>query len=353
MLHSTRRLLTEDLHPVERSALIGIVATRGGPADAEALSPRLLGDAAPQWDVLDAVVRCGGRVMAERLHARFVADGRLIKDADPQLLWAFGWAGLEHARSMLFHYAREREWDHEAPERDWEMAPAAIDGLVHLSPAGLEDEVRAAVEPCVGRSVFPEHLPALAGWIGDVDLVDRFLVRDHTSPSTDCMGGVLLAVGLLGPAGRRRLHELFWTDQYPMIWNDAPRETGVALRMTGLSVADLIAELRSRIATVEGMLPFWWFVIVRCMVAHEIAARDAPPRWRFLPAPESLLDLHRALAGPNGAWDEGVNHHAFHRLGPDGEWLAGELHDLERPLEQLIRRDALIAELCGPDGGGV
>jgi len=264
-------------------------------------------------------------------------DGdRLADEADPRLLWAFGWAGLENARPVLLHYTGEMTWD---------TAPAAVDGLVHLSPAGMENEVRAAVATCVGQNLFPEYLPALAGWIGDAELVDHFLTNDHTAPSTDCMAGVILGVALLGPAGRQRLHDLFWADHYPMIWSDQPHATGVAMRMTGLGVADLAAELRSRIAASEERLPFWWFALVKVMADHQTATRDVPPAWRFLPPPESPLDLHRALFGPNDGWDEGLNHHAFHRLGPDGEWLAGEIHDLRRPIGDLIRRDALMAEL--------
>jgi hypothetical protein len=30
----------------------------------------------------------------------------------------------------------------------------------------------------LGRNLFPEYLPALAGWIGDAVLIDRFIPRD-------------------------------------------------------------------------------------------------------------------------------------------------------------------------------
>ena len=130
-----------------------------------------------------------------------------------------------------------------------------------------------------------------------------------------------------------------------MIWGDQPLATGAAMRMTGLGVAALAAELRTRIAASDEAPPFWWFVLVKVMAEHQTATRDRPPAWRFLPPPESPLDLHRALFGPNDGWDEGLDHHAFHRLGPDGEWLSGEIHDLRGPIEALIRRDALVAEL--------
>ena len=345
MLNSTRRLLTEGLHPLERGVVLDIVSTHGGPADAEALLPVLLADPAANGDLVDPVARHGGAVMVERLHDRFVDGGRLVEGADSALLWAFGWAGLESTRRMLFRYACEPNWD---------TAPAALDGLVHLSPDGMEDEVRAAVETCIGRGLFPEYLPGLAGWIGDGELIDRFLVDDGRTilPSTDCMAGVILAVGLLGAAGRDRLHDLFWADHYPMIWSDQPNATGQAMRLTGLGVVDLAAELRTRIAASDETLPFWWFVLVKVMAEHQILTRDAPPVWRFLPPPEAPLDLHRALFGPNDGWDEGLNHHAFHRLGSDGGWLSGEIHDLRRPLEDLILHDALLAEFA-PDRADV
>lgn len=335
MLNSTRRLLTEDLHPFERAALVEIVATRGGSVDADALSPRLLSDAEPQWDLLGPVVRHSDAAPARRLYDRFVVDDRLIDGADPQLLWAFGWAGLESARPMLFHYARQPDWD---------AAPAAVDGLAHLSPAGMKDEVRAAVQTCVGHNLFAEYLPALAGWIGDADLIDRFLADDHTSPSADCMAGVILAIGLLGPAGRDRLHRLFWTSDYPWIWNDNPRATGLAMRLTGLGVADLARELRARLET-DAEPQHWWFSIVRGMAAEQTAAWSAPAPYRFAPPPECPLDMWTAVFGDDTP-ERDLGYIAHQRLGLNGEWLSGEIGDLRESLEKLVRQAALLAELA-------
>lgn len=335
MLNSTRRLLTEDLHPFERSALVEIVAARGGPVDAEALSPRLLANE-PLWDLLGPVIRHGDAIVARRLYDRFVADDRLIDGADPQLLWAFGWAGLEQARPMLFRYAQEP---------NWETAPAAVDGLVHLSSAGMEDQVHAAVQTCVGRTFFPEYLPALAGWIGAADLIDRFLGGDQTSPSADCMAGVILAIGLLGPAGRDRLHHLFWTNDYPWIWNDNPHATGLAMRLTGLGVVDLALELRTRLGT-DAEPQHWWFSIVRSMAAEQIAAWSAPAPFRFAPPPESARDIWNAVFGEVDDLEEGLGHIAHRVLGSNGEWLSGEIFDLKRPLEMLARQEGLLSEFA-------
>lgn len=338
MLHATRRLLTEPLHPLERGAALELVSLRGGSEDAEALLPRLLADPVAHGDLVDPVARCGDAAMVERLFDRFVANGRLIDGAPVDLLWAFGWAGLERARPVLFAHACEPNWD---------AAPAAVDGLVQLSPDGMEAPVRGAVGACVGQGLFAEYLPALAGWIGDVELVDRFLVDDGRTqlPSSDCMAGVVLAVGLLGRAGRTRLNDMFWTSQFPTIWDESVHATGRAMRLTGVSVLDLATDLRARLQDPALTPPHWWFVLVRNMARHQIDAHGLPPIWRFLPPPEPALDLHRALFGPNDGWDEGLDHLARKRLGADGDWLSGEIHDLRRPLEDLIRREALLAEL--------
>ncbi|WP_183252424.1 hypothetical protein [Brevundimonas basaltis] len=343
MLYATRRLFTETLHPLERGAAVDLVSIRGGPADAEALLPVLLADPAVNGDLIDPIARHGDAAMVRRLYDRFVEGGRMVDGADPRLLWAFGWAGLEEARPMLFHYACEPNWD---------SAPAALDGLVHLPPDGLEAEVRAVVGACVGRPLFAEYAPALAGWIGDAELLDRFLVEDGKTelPSADCLAGVILGVGLLGPAGRQRLHDLFWADHYPIIWGDQPAATGRAMRMTGLGVADLAAELRTRIAASDEAPPFWWFVLVRVMAEHQVATYDAPPAWRFQPSPETPLDLHRALFGPNDGWDEGLAHHARERLEGECDWLLHEIHQLRGPVQDLIWRDQLLAELDSYSG---
>lgn len=337
MLHATRRLLTDTLHPLERGAAIKLVSLRGGPEDAEALLPRLLADPVDKGGMVEPIARHGDKAMVERLFDRFVVDGRLVEGAPHDLLWAFGWAGLERARPILFTHACAANWD---------AAPAAIDGLVQLSPDGMEDQVRAAVQTCVGKWLFAEYLPALAGWIGDAELVDRFLIDDGKTdlPSTNCMAGVVLAVGLLGPAGRQRLHDLFWTSQYPTIWDESVLATGRAMRLTGLSVLDLATELRARLQHPELKPAHWWFVLVRNMALHQAETHGVPPVWRFLPPPEPALDLHRALFGPNDAWEEELGRPAMERLGVDGEWLSGEIHDLRRPIEDLIRREALLAE---------
>lgn len=335
MLHSTRRLLTEDLHPPEREALVGVVSMRGGGDDAEALFRHLLSDPAANWDLLDPIVRQGDAAMVQRLYDRFVDEDRLVEGADPQLLWAFGWAGLEETRPMLFRHACEMNWD---------KAPAAVDGLVHLSPVGLEDEVRAAVASCGGRMLFPEYLPALAGWIGDVDLLDPFL-RDGggENPSSDCMAGIILAIGLLGPEGRGRLHDLFWTSDHPWIWNDQPRATSVAMRAVGLTTADLALELRSRLKASEAEPPHWWFCLVRCMGSQQIADRGRPAAWRFLPPPEPLLDLWTALFG--GDFSEGLGQVAFDRQPSEGGWINKEYFELQSAIENLIPHEILVAEL--------
>ncbi len=343
MLHATRRLLSEPLHPLERRAALELLSLRGSAADAEALLPVLLAEPAANADLIDPVVRLGDAAMVRLLHDRFVDGERLVEGADPALLWAFGWAGLEDVRPMLFRYACEQNWD---------TAPAAVDGLVHLTPDGMESQVRAAVEACVGRNLFPEYLPALAGWIGDTELLDRFLVEDGRTmtPSTDCMAGVILGVGLLGPVGRSRLHDLFWASEYPVIWLDQPDAAVAAMRMTGLGIGALAGELRARAASTEGELPHWWFVIVEAMARRVIATRSLAPAWRFLPDAESPLQLHAALFGPNDLIAEDLGHLAFHRGGRNGEWLASQIHDLRAPIEDLIRRDALVAELDGYSG---
>lgn len=339
MLHSTRRLLTGNLHPLERDAAVELVSQRGGPEDAEALLPRLLDADEPDWSLIDPVVRCGDRAMVEALYDRFVKGGELAEGADPDLLWAFGWAGLGRARPMLFRSVLEMDWD---------LAPRALDGLVHLSPKGLEDQVRAAVRPLVGQSVFAEFVPALAGWIGEAELLDPFVYYDGRTltPSTTCMSGVVLGLGLLGPAGRSRLSHLFWEDQYPMIWDDAARATGMAMRMTGLTVTDLAAELRTRLASSDDSPEHWWFVLIRDMAAHQARTHATPAAWRFLPPSEPALDLFHAVFGPDGGWtDDSLPELAMKRLGLDAEWLSGEIHDLRRPILDLVARDVLLAEM--------
>lgn len=346
MLNATRRLLSGSLHPLERGAALELVSLRGGAEDAEALLPQLLADPAANEGLVDPIARHGGAAMVGTLFDHFVSGGRLVEGAPVQLLWAFGWAGLDQARSMLFTHACEQNWD---------AAPAAVDGLVQLPFDGMEDHVRAAVGTCVGQWLFAEQLPALAGWIGDVELIDRFLVDDRKTqlPSTDCMAGVVQAIGLLGPAGRQRLHDLFWNGPYPSIWYEPVRETGRAMRMTGLGVLDLAEELQVRLRTPDLEVEHWWWVLIRDMAEHQTALHGAPPVWRFLPPDEPALDIHRALFGPGEGWGDGLAESARDRLGQDGLWLSEELGALRRPIVELISRQALLAELEVSQAGSI
>ena len=75
MLHATRRLLTDDLHPLERGAATELVSLRGGAEDAEALLPLLLADPVAHADLVDPVAPPGDRALTQPLLGRIVADG--------------------------------------------------------------------------------------------------------------------------------------------------------------------------------------------------------------------------------------------------------------------------------------
>lgn len=200
MLDATRLLLAEDTPYSLRSLACRAVIARGGEADAAALLERMC--VRPTDDIGRALMALGTRATGERLLRTFVAEGRLREDVPEVILHALGYLGVEEAEPILWDAARVR---------DHYLHQSAVLGLVHLPCAGRKAAIADAIRGCHGHNLFNEFVPALAFKVGDPGLLDPLFARGAPT-STDCFGGVLLGLALLGarPTFERILFDPRW-----------------------------------------------------------------------------------------------------------------------------------------------
>ena len=337
MLNATRRLVAEPglRHP-ERDALLDVIAVLGTAEDAGALLPVFMAAPDDQYDLVDPMVRLGDRPMAERLHAAFVVDGALKPGAPHDLLWAFGWAGMEQTRDMLFRYAVGPEW-HEST--------SAVLGLLHLPLDGLEDDIRRAAAACFGKSLIQEYLPALVGRIGDVDLMHRLIADAREHASTDCFAGILLGAALLGPPGRAVFEDMIWDLSLESGLHQA-QATATGMGLLGLTVTDLTTWLRTRIAEAPEALTHQHFSTLREIALCYVASPPSSGPLRFMPPRrERMIDVWRAVAGEDILGEDSLKEIAHRMFSEDAAWMRDEFRKLERRIELQMYDEALLADL--------
>ena len=337
MLNATRRLLAEPglRHP-ERDALLDVIAILGTSEDAEALLPVFLAAPDDQYDLVDTLVRLGELPMAERLHAAFVADNALKRGAPHDLLWVFGWAGMDRTRDMLFRYAVGPEW-HEST--------SAVLGLLHLPLDGLEDDIRRAAAECFGKSLFQEYLPALVGRIGDVDLMHRLIADARQHASTDCFAGILLGAALLGPPGRDVFEDMVWDLSLESGLHQA-QATAMGMGLLGMTVTDLTTWLRTRIAEAPETLEHRHFSTLREIALCYVSSSPSSSALRFMPARrERMIDVWRAVVGDDILGKDSLTEIAHRMFSEDASWMRAEFRKLERRIELQMYDEALLADL--------
>ena len=340
MLNATRRLVAEPgLRRPERDALLDVIAVLGTPEDAEALLPVFMAAPEDHNDLIDPLVRLGDSPMAGRLHAAFVAEGALKPGAPWDLLWAFGWAGMEQTRDMLFRYAVGPEWHESA---------SAVLGLLHLPLDGLEGDIRSAAAACFGKSLFQEYLPALVGRIGDVDLMHRLIADAREHASTDCFAGILLGAALLGPPGRDVFEDMVWDLSLESGLHQA-RATAMGMGLLGMTVTDLTTWLRTRIAEAPETLKHQHFSTLRKIVMCHVSSPPSSSALRFMPPRrERMIDVWRAVVGDDILGKDSLTEIAHRMFSEDASWMRDEFVALEARIESRMYDEALLADLPRP-----
>ena len=337
MLNATRRLVTDPglRHP-ERDALLDVIAVLGTSEDAEALLPVFMAGPEDHSDLVDPLVRLGDRPITEQLHAAFVADDALKPGAPHDLLWAFGWAGMDRTRALLFRYA---------VGSDWHESTSAVLGLLHLPLDGLEDDIRRAAAACFGKSLFQEYLPALVGRIGDADLMHRLIGDARQHASTDCFAGILLGAALLGPPGRAVFEDMVWDLSLESGLMQA-RAAAMGMDLLGMTVSDLTSWLRTRIAEAPETLKHQHFSTLREIALCYVASPPSSSPLRFMPPRcERMIDIWRAIVGEDILGKNSLTEIADRMVGADAPWMRDEFAALEARIESRMHDEALLADI--------
>lgn len=290
-----------------RRAALRRIRRHGSSADAATLLPVFLTDPAGLTELLPVLACHGDGTVAERLLARFVADDQLCSDGPADVLHALGYLGHEPATRLL--------WRH-ALDDDWELQRAATLGLVHLSCVDIVGEIENELLRHRGAALFPEFLPALAAKTGDPDWPTALLDWGTRRASTDCNGGLLLGLALLGESGRSPFDDALWSP----LWEAHATATGsvqsayCGALVQGFGIAGLVdafearvrapgepSELVHAVRVLTGLLDMW-------------LNRD----WTWLRGatepPESAGEVHRIVFERGGAGARGPLDQLAHRL---------------------------------------
>jgi hypothetical protein len=239
MLAATHLLLTDDAPFMLRVLACRAVSTSGGPEDAQALLTRML--VAPDELLCWSLMALGTRETGEQLLKTFIVDGALRAGAPAAVLQALGYLGVEEAEPTLWAAAHAD---------DYYLQQSACLGLVDLPCTGRAGAIADAIRACYGRNLFGEFWPALAGKVGDPSLLDPF-IADDAPTSTDCFGGVLLGLALVGA------RETFERVLFDPLWEATNGATGnlrwcaLAVRSLGMSICELLQSRRAALGESE------------------------------------------------------------------------------------------------------
>lgn len=296
MLHATTALLALMDGPRRygtqsrrEDAYANVVRRFGGPDDREALLAAFLRDPDRCDGLLWPLGALGDAETARRLHDRCIVGGALGEGMPSAVLHTLGLLGMEGIEEMLFDYARmAREG------ADWSAHVDAAYGLLSLPCTSILPGIRAEVEACYGRNLFPEYVPALAHKTGDPALLEGIFTLGATTASTDCNGGIVLGIALYGEAGLPYFHRVL-ADRHWEAWSTSTGTAGAlfgGLQVLGMGVLGLFRHLQARMPDSPDPLHDAW--IVTEMVEMWMRAGGASIRGRPAPA-ERASEVHAAL----------------------------------------------------------
>lgn len=330
--------------PVEHACTRAVIR-RGSIDDAAALLEAFLAAPAERGRLLDALMFVADERMA-RAVLKACCDGRGLREGMPaKVLHLAGYHGLVEAQPMLWGYA-SGDPDFEA-DNEWDANAAAVRGLLHLPCDGLKEEIADAIHECVGESLFPEFLPALAAKTGDAAMVDT-LWEIGEGASTDCNGGVLLGFAMFGEKGRARLEQAMWSPH----WEAFDTGTGSvgalfdAMCVLRMPLGDVYEQWKRRLE--EGGDQTQGVFLLTNLLRTRL--RHSHTGLRFAPHPvDDAVAVHeRLFAWSTPHRDDSFGalvRQAFERVGH--QWTEDFVRDIDALEEQLrlrVEEELLVAD---------
>lgn len=178
----TRRLLDEQTDPNLHPVLIKTLCALASDADTERITDFLC--AHPESNLaFDVLLRHGCQKQVQRLWKVWKRSG--VPEGGFSLLGRFAVQEVAPAA-----------WE-AVCSGDWFAARDAVMGLLGLDLSELRREILARLDFEEGRSLFTEMLPALAVRAGWPNVLPRLRCWCDQA-STDCLGGLILGLALVG-----------------------------------------------------------------------------------------------------------------------------------------------------------
>ena len=257
------------------------IAMSGSTEDATLLTRLALSHPAKSWtgELFEAIAATGNTDHGEQLLHAFVHEGTLLPGTDERLLLALGKLQVIAAYPMLWQYALHA--------RDHYESKYAVFGLLATTDTRPE-EIKVAVNACLGQHLFPEFVPALVSKLPDREDWLPQLYALGCRCSTDCNAGLLVAFSLCGDAGKDwYLKAIFNPD-----WEAGDSATGTlhytwqGMKALNLRFADL-ADSLSQLA--EPASQDYACVVIYTLLQNRL--EDPDPAARHTGAPQELYDL--------------------------------------------------------------
>ena len=265
----TRRLLDEQTDPNLHPFLIKTLCALAGDADTERITDFLC--AQPESNLaIDVLLRHGCPKQAERLWKVWQRSG--VPEGGFSLLGRFA---VQEAAPAAWEAVRSG---------DWFVARDGVMGLLGLDLSELRREIIARLDLEEGRNLFTEMLPALAVRAGWPNVLPRLRFWCDQA-STDCLGGLILGLALVGGEAKELFQAMLNQERYEL------DETGtgnlywswLAGRLLDLDLPWLSNQLRSGLtsATLQRLFLGW----LRCRLdwqADSLGQIPPPTPWEKL-----------------------------------------------------------------------
>jgi hypothetical protein len=242
------------------------------------------------------------------------------------VLHVLGLLGYEPAERLLWNYV-VGVGDH------YEMMDACF-GLVHLPCTGIREEIERQLRKNVRNALFPEFLPILATKLDDPSWVGRLAAWGEGPASTDCNGGLILGLALLG--GRDEFIRALWNPR----WEAYSFSTGTSrfaylgTRVLDLGIRELYTDLRTLLASDPGERKAKNAIRTFVSMLEHWLGRP----WlglRGVPEPtETCLELCTALL----TWSTPDKNDSLTGLSSE-EGISRELYQLERDLQRAASHE--------------
>ncbi|MEM9072127.1 MAG: hypothetical protein AAGE52_26715 [Myxococcota bacterium] len=276
--------------PADVTAHIRVITRRGSAPDARALVDLFLEEPTDFWrrELLDVVDAHGDRTCAEALLSCF-ENGVLRDEVSERVLATIGRLGLPAAETLLPAELFRADYDH------YRVLHAAM-GLLHFPCAAIRPALVRAIREVRGKNLFPEFLPALACKTEGA-IAPEELFAFGTAASTDCNGGLILGIALLGDQGadtfRRVLDDPAWEAFGGGTGSDYWAYVGMCAQ--GVSFATLADGIRADVAGgTEEAIVRHKVRVVAALLQSRLADRPLPLAF-VRPPVETFSDVYRAL----------------------------------------------------------